>query len=61
MQDLDSRLSLVTDPEAEPADLDESLAQFLLKYVRNEKDRCPAEQRSSVLPPPVKKESSDDP
>ena len=35
MQDLDSRLSFVTDPEAEPADLDQALAQFLMRYVHS--------------------------
>ena len=31
---LDDRLDVVVDPDAEPADLDQALARFLLKYVR---------------------------
>ena len=35
MQDLSDHLSFVTDPETEPADLDQALAQFLLCHVRS--------------------------
>ena len=35
MQEIDSRLSFVVDDQAEPVDLDQALAQFLLRHVRS--------------------------
>lgn len=34
--DLSDRIEIITDPGAEPADLDKSLAEFLLIYVRDQ-------------------------
>ncbi len=35
--DLTDRFEVVVDPGAEPVDLDEALAEFLLSYVRSER------------------------
>ena len=35
--DLTDRFEIVVDPDAEPVDLDEALAEFLLSYVRSER------------------------
>jgi hypothetical protein len=44
--DLHDRFEVVVDPDAEPIDLDEVLAEFLLKFVRKRSsaETSPAEQ-----------------
>ena len=37
--DLTDRFEIVVDPDAEPVDFDEALAEFLLSYVRSERGR----------------------
>ena len=48
MNGLDVQLDFAIDPEAAPVDLDQALAQFLLKLVRSETspETSPAEVRS---------------
>lgn len=47
MTSLDDRLEFSVDPDAEPSDLDQVLAQFLLTYVRSSGSTSPAEDVSS--------------
>ena len=37
--ELDHRLNVVVDPDADPVDQDAALARFLLSYVRNKRSR----------------------
>jgi len=64
MQDrgLDGRLEFAIDPETEPADLDQALAQFLLRFIRgeteNKKSVVASDGPSKLTPAPHEKESS---
>jgi len=40
--DLDDRLDVAVDPDADPADWDAALARFLLAFVRNKQSRSPS-------------------
>ena len=39
------RFDIIVDPDAEPADFDEAMAEFLLSYVRTEAGACEEGQR----------------
>jgi len=40
--ELDDRIDLVVDKDADPADWDQALARFLLSYLRSKQSRSPS-------------------